>query len=94
MDAVKHLTRAGMGRCQGGFCGLTVLNQIAAHLGVPAHQGDQERNRFASNSSLTRNNKSRKGDANMSNIPERMMAAVLMGRNQLEVKEVPTPNPV
>jgi glycerol-3-phosphate dehydrogenase len=30
MDAVKHLTRAGMGRCQGGFCGISVLRLLAA----------------------------------------------------------------
>jgi glycerol-3-phosphate dehydrogenase len=34
MDAIKHLTRAGMGRCQGGFCGMHVLNQLARELGV------------------------------------------------------------
>lgn len=34
MDAVKHLTRAGMGRCQGGFCGLFVLKCLAAELGI------------------------------------------------------------
>ncbi len=30
LDAVKHLTRAGMGRCQGGFCGTSVLRLLAA----------------------------------------------------------------
>jgi glycerol-3-phosphate dehydrogenase len=35
MDAVKHLTRAGMGRCQGGFCGISVLSHLARHLGQP-----------------------------------------------------------
>jgi glycerol-3-phosphate dehydrogenase len=34
MDAVKHTTRAGMGRCQGGFCGISVLNYLAGTLGV------------------------------------------------------------
>jgi len=34
MDAVKHVTRAGMGRCQGGFCGISVLNHLAQALGV------------------------------------------------------------
>jgi len=34
MDAVKHLTRAGMGRCQGGFCGPFVLKVLAAELGI------------------------------------------------------------
>jgi glycerol-3-phosphate dehydrogenase len=35
MDAVKHLTRAGMGRCQGGFCGISVLNRLARQNGRP-----------------------------------------------------------
>jgi len=34
MDGVKHLTRAGMGRCQGGFCGIRVLNHLAGQLGI------------------------------------------------------------
>jgi glycerol-3-phosphate dehydrogenase len=34
MDAVKHITRAGMGRCQGGFCGIMVLNYLANGLGL------------------------------------------------------------
>lgn len=38
MDAVKHLTRAGMGRCQGGFCGLSVLNYLADELGLAPNE--------------------------------------------------------
>jgi len=38
MDAVKHLTRAGMGRCQGGFCGISVLKQLASQLQIPPTQ--------------------------------------------------------
>jgi glycerol-3-phosphate dehydrogenase len=34
LDGIKHLTRAGMGRCQGGFCGMAVLNLLARQLGV------------------------------------------------------------
>jgi glycerol-3-phosphate dehydrogenase len=34
IDAVKHLTRAGMGRCQGGFCRLQVMNYLVESLGV------------------------------------------------------------
>ena len=34
MDGVKHLTRAGMGRCQGGFCSIRVLNCLAERLGL------------------------------------------------------------
>jgi glycerol-3-phosphate dehydrogenase len=36
MDAIKHVTRAGMGRCQGGFCGPTLLNCLADALGLTA----------------------------------------------------------
>jgi len=34
MDAVKRRTRAGMGRCQGGFCGPRVLGILARELGI------------------------------------------------------------
>ena len=34
MDAVKHVTRAGMGRCQGGFCTIPVLNYLADDRGL------------------------------------------------------------
>jgi len=34
IDAVKRRTRAGMGRCQGGFCGPRVLEMIAEELGI------------------------------------------------------------
>jgi len=35
MDAVKRRLRAGMGRCQGGFCGPRVIEILARELGVP-----------------------------------------------------------
>jgi len=38
MDAVKHITRAGMGRCQGGFCGIPVLNFLSRSQGVSPHR--------------------------------------------------------
>ncbi len=38
MDAVKRRTRAGMGRCQGGFCSPRVLEILAEELGVDATQ--------------------------------------------------------
>jgi glycerol-3-phosphate dehydrogenase len=38
MDGVKHLTRAGMGRCQGGFCGVNVLKYLSRQLSVPPAQ--------------------------------------------------------
>jgi glycerol-3-phosphate dehydrogenase len=38
MDAVKHVTRAGMGRCQGGFCWITVMKYLSKALGVSPTQ--------------------------------------------------------
>jgi glycerol-3-phosphate dehydrogenase len=35
---VKYRTRAGMGRCQGGFCGPRVVNILARELNIPANQ--------------------------------------------------------
>ena len=35
IDGVKRRTRAGMGRCQSGFCSPTVIQLIADTLGVP-----------------------------------------------------------
>ena len=35
VDAVKRRTRAGMGRCQGGFCMPTVAEFLAEELGIP-----------------------------------------------------------
>jgi glycerol-3-phosphate dehydrogenase len=34
VDAVKRRTRAGMGRCQGGFCGPRVMRILARELGI------------------------------------------------------------
>jgi glycerol-3-phosphate dehydrogenase len=34
VDAVKRRVRAGMGRCQGGFCGPKVIEILARELGV------------------------------------------------------------
>ncbi|MDR1650972.1 MAG: FAD-dependent oxidoreductase [Synergistaceae bacterium] len=34
VDAVKRRTRAGMGRCQGGFCGSRVIRILARELGI------------------------------------------------------------
>ena len=38
IDAVKRRLRAGMGRCQGGFCGPRVIEIIARELAIPAKQ--------------------------------------------------------
>lgn len=35
VDGVKRRTRAGMGRCQGGFCGPRVIAILARELGIP-----------------------------------------------------------
>ncbi|MBU2704212.1 NAD(P)H-nitrite reductase large subunit, partial [Sporomusaceae bacterium BoRhaA] len=35
VDGVKRRTRAGMGRCQGGFCGPRVTTILARELHVP-----------------------------------------------------------
>lgn len=35
IDAVKHRTRAGMGRCQGGFCSPRVLEILSEELSLP-----------------------------------------------------------
>ncbi len=35
IDGVKRRTRAGMGRCQGGFCGPYVMELIARERGIP-----------------------------------------------------------
>ena len=35
MDAVKRRARAGMGRCQGGFCGPKIMEILSRELGIP-----------------------------------------------------------
>jgi len=38
MDAIKRRTRAGMGRCQGGFCGPRVAEILARELKIPLEE--------------------------------------------------------
>ena len=38
VDAVKRRTRAGMGRCQGGFCGPRVMEILSRELNIPLDQ--------------------------------------------------------
>jgi glycerol-3-phosphate dehydrogenase len=38
VDAVKRRVRAGMGRCQGGFCGPKVIEILARELNIPAEE--------------------------------------------------------
>jgi glycerol-3-phosphate dehydrogenase len=35
VNAVKMRTRAGMGRCQGGFCGPEIVRMLSGELGIP-----------------------------------------------------------
>ena len=45
VDGVKRRTRAGMGRCQGGFCGSKVVEILARELDVPMNQITKHGNR-------------------------------------------------
>ena len=38
LDGVKRRVRAGMGRCQGGFCAPRVMELLSEELGVPQTQ--------------------------------------------------------
>ena len=38
IDAIKRRTRAGMGRCQSGFCSPHVIEIIARELGIPEEE--------------------------------------------------------
>jgi glycerol-3-phosphate dehydrogenase len=38
LDGIKYYTRAGMGRCQGGFCTYRLLSLIARETGLPPEQ--------------------------------------------------------
>lgn len=38
LDGVKRRTRAGMGRCQGGFCSPRVMELISRELGIPVEE--------------------------------------------------------
>ena len=38
VDGVKRRTRAGMGRCQGGFCGAKVVEILSRELGIPEEE--------------------------------------------------------
>lgn len=42
VDGVKRRTRAGMGRCQGGFCGPRVTQILARELGIPVTEVRKE----------------------------------------------------
>ena len=38
LDAVKRRTRAGMGRCQGGFCSPRIIHILSQELGIPPEE--------------------------------------------------------
>ena len=38
IDGVKRRTRAGMGRCQGGFCSPRVIEILSRELGIPMEE--------------------------------------------------------
>lgn len=38
LDGIKFRTRAGMGRCQGGYCSLKILDILARELGLPLEE--------------------------------------------------------
>lgn len=38
VDGVKRRTRAGMGRCQGGFCSGKVVEILSRELGIPMNE--------------------------------------------------------
>lgn len=44
VDAIKRRLRAGMGRCQGGFCGPRVIEIISRELGIPAEEITKKQN--------------------------------------------------
>jgi glycerol-3-phosphate dehydrogenase len=38
VDGIKFYTRAGMGRCQGGFCTAKILKIISRETGIPMEE--------------------------------------------------------
>ena len=48
LDGVKRRTRAGMGRCQGGFCGSKVVEILARELALSIN----EITKFGGNSNI------------------------------------------
>lgn len=42
VDAVKRRVRAGMGRCQGGFCSMKVAELISKHTGIPLEKVEKD----------------------------------------------------
>ena len=38
LDGIKFRTRAGMGRCQSGFCMPRIMEMLSERLGIPLHE--------------------------------------------------------
>ncbi len=45
LDGIKRRTRAGMGRCQAGFCSTKVMDILARELGIPLGGSHESRRR-------------------------------------------------
>lgn len=60
VDGVKRRTRAGMGRCQGGFCGPRVTQILARELNIPVPEVLKER---ADSHMFYEKNQAQKGEA-------------------------------
>lgn len=45
LDGIKRRTRAGMGRCQAGFCSTKVMDILARELGIPLEEVTESRRR-------------------------------------------------
>ncbi len=45
LDGVKFRTRAGMGRCQGGYCSLRIIKILSRELGMPVENVTKKGNR-------------------------------------------------
>ena len=65
IDAIKRRCNAGMGRCQGGFCGPRVHEIIARELGLPKEQVlmDEEGSWLLCGETNTGSNAEKGGDA-------------------------------
>ena len=65
IDAIKRRCNAGMGRCQGGFCGPRVHEIIARELGLPNEQVlmDEEGSWLLSGETKTVSKAEKGGDA-------------------------------
>ena len=61
LDGVKRRTRAGMGRCQAGFCSPKVMEILSRELGIPLSQIEKS---GAGSRMITGRNKDGQGEEN------------------------------